>query len=108
MATNPAEYRKSFRKTFEVDLPSGAKFEVRPFGIIDLAEAPVSLTDKTWIKFILPRCIIAPKIVDKLPVECAEDELSIEDIAPEDQAMLVKTIGDKSKSITESFFGQAT
>lgn len=105
-ATSVADYRKTYEKRLTLTLPSGAVFIGKPISLFDLAEIPKDIENKDWARYILPRCIIQPKIVDKPIESCGDNELSIFELTSEDQVHLVKEISEASKAIGESFLAK--
>jgi len=112
MAIKPSEYRKNLLKT--VVAPSGAEFVIRRIRgkdiLLSMGDVPlalyramtgeeVQLTDPEDIKAglkLMDAVIIAgvvdPKIVDKPPEECGENELSIRELTDEDTMFLYSKI----------------
>lgn len=109
-----ADYRKRSRKT--ITLPSGGDVEIRKLSGLDFlsaGEIPVAFQEAVRAKdkaameavmksdpgltkridaAVLTSGVVSIKIVDKPPRDCAEDEISVHEISPEDSEFIVNEI----------------
>jgi len=125
---SPSEYRKRSRKI--VSLPSGGEVEIRRLSAADflaMGEIPllnlfgdmisgkvseeIESSSELLSKFsniVICRGVVSPRIVDKDPGECSDDELSIYEIGLEDFNFLVSEImkhSSLSEEVAESRSG---
>jgi hypothetical protein len=116
MMLTAQEYRQRSRKT--ITLPSGGEVAIRKLTGLDYLEVgdvptafwqAVKSGDKEeatkvlekykelsrrMTVFSLVRGVVSMKIVDKRPIDCAEDEVSVDEISPTDTDYIVEQISE--------------
>ena len=106
--TSATEYKFKFVKSKLVTSTEGAVFKIRPVSPLDYLNDRIKSEQgadagRKFIKALLLNCVLEPKLTDKRSEECAENELSLDDLSFGDYSFLSKEITDYSTSGNANF-----